>query len=64
MFLIVLSRLPLRAAAFPASTGMDTFSSMRMVGALLGHAYYTHMSSPAGYKPWPQVQAIITLFEN
>jgi len=35
-----------------------------MVGALLGHAYYTHMSSPAEYKPWPQVQAIITLFEN
>src|SRR5580704_1182685 len=39
--MIVFPKLPFRAAALPASTGMETFSNMRIVWALLGRAYYT-----------------------
>src|SRR5258705_2153305 len=40
MCLIVVPRLPLRAAALPASTGIETLSIMRMLYALL-RANYT-----------------------
>src|ERR1700688_3642268 len=46
--LMVVPSLPLRAAAFPASTGIETLSIMRILCALLGRKDYTSLVKEGG----------------